>query len=179
MELVRIKLQNQGIGENYSEYRKHRPYKSPLDCAVRIHRKEGLAGLYRGNVPTMLREGPSFAMYFMSFEYVSRLLSGGELNKDNRSTLVVFFAGGFAGQITWLSTYPVDVIKTRIQDQNSSSAVQYKNMADCAGAMWREGGVRIFFRGLGVTLLRAFPVNAATFWVAEHLLYYLKQFQQM
>ena len=29
--------------------------------------------------------------------------------------------------------------------------------------VWREGGLRVLFRGTGVVLLRAFPANSATF----------------
>ena len=61
--------------------------------------------------------------------------------------------------LTWLSTYPFDVVKTRYQDDATH---QYRNVRHCFVESYKVGGGRIFFRGLSVALLRAFPTNAAT-----------------
>ena len=58
-----------------------------------------------------------------------------------------------------INTPCLDVIKTRIQ----ASPGEYKNMIDCARRCYQSEGIRIMFRGLVPTLLRAFPSNAATF----------------
>ena len=39
-----------------------------------------------------------------------------------------------------------------------------------AKILFRKHGLKVFVRGLEVTLLRAFPVNACTFYVYENLL---------
>ena len=39
-----------------------------------------------------------------------------------------------------------------------------------ARQIFAQGGYRGFFRGLGPTLLRAFPVNASALWVYEGLM---------
>ena len=36
-------------------------------------------------------------------------------------------------------------------------------IASVAATLYRRGGFKAFYRGLGTTLIRAFPVNAATF----------------
>ena len=61
---------------------------------------------------------------------------------------------------SWFSTYPVDVIKSRVQADMKG---QYKSVMDCVRQSYKEEGMMLFTRGLGPTMIRAFPVNAATF----------------
>ena len=54
----------------------------------------------------------------------------------------------------------VDVVKTKWQ---ISKQGEYKSVYDCALRTYREGGVRAFYCGFGVTMLKAFPQNATLF----------------
>lgn len=78
----------------------------------------------------------------------------------------VFLAGGTAGVLAWLMVYPADVIKSRIQATCAQES-RYKGIVDCAVRSYREEGWRVFTRGMGSTLSRAFFVNAAIFTVYE------------
>jgi len=75
-------------------------------------------------------------------------------------------AGGLAGTLSWLLIYPADVIKTRIQIDGSKYDYSLRK---CCRAMLREsnGHYKIFFKGFTPTLVRAFPVNAITFFVVR------------
>jgi solute carrier family 25 carnitine/acylcarnitine transporter 20/29 len=42
---------------------------------------------------------------------------------------------------------------------------KYFNMRNAFKTIFREEGYRVFFAGLGATAIRAFPTNAATFYV--------------
>jgi hypothetical protein len=57
----------------------------------------------------------------------------------------------------------VDVIKTRLQSIQEDQKPKYLNMRNAFKVILREEGYRVFFSGLGVTALRAWPTNAATF----------------
>lgn len=72
--------------------------------------------------------------------------------------------------LTWLSTYPADVIKSRFQADVQN---EYKTLTDCIVKTYKVGGYSIFFEGVGVTLLRAFPTNAATLTVVTVLMRYI------
>lgn len=65
------------------------------------------------------------------------------------------FYGGLTGQLSWLSTYPFDVLKTIMQTQDFNS-----RMMEIARVRYREQGIRFFFRGMTTSLLRAFIVSA-------------------
>lgn len=66
-----------------------------------------------------------------------------------------------AGVFGWLSTYPIDVIKTRIQAQDMKNQ-EYRNTWHCFKTVYRGEGMRVMFAGVGATIIRAFPTNAAT-----------------
>lgn len=55
---------------------------------------------------------PGFASYFLTYEYLSRACSRSD---GTVSPLVVLTAGGMAGAASWVFSYPIDVIKTRLQ----------------------------------------------------------------
>eukprot|EP00249_Psilotum_nudum_P032094 c4724_g1_i2 orf=782-1234(+) len=72
---------------------------------------------------------------------------------------VDIFSGGLAGMMFWSAVLPLDVAKTRIQtsvDLKSST-----NTLRNTQLIYRELGFRGLYAGLGPTLTRAFPANAA------------------
>lgn len=77
--------------------------------------------------------------------------------------LELMMAGGLSGVAGWLSTYPIDVIKTRIQAQSLSGSKRYAGLWDCGQKIVREEGWRVLWRGTAATILRAFPTNAVIF----------------
>jgi solute carrier family 25 carnitine/acylcarnitine transporter 20/29 len=159
MELAKTRLQIQGLGESRRHFRSHKhTYDGPWDCMRKIYRSEGIRGVYRGFLLTCLREMPSFGVYFASYEVFCRVLSPDET--EMVSTPVLLLAGGLSGMCSWTSTYPIDVIKSRVQADMSG---KYKGFVHCCRVSYEELGMGVFTRGLPSTLLRAFPVNAATF----------------
>jgi len=138
-------------------------YKGVLDCGVRTYRESGVVGLFRGITPTLFRDIPSFAAYFVSYEVIK---NGAAALHGSPEPVVadMLFAGGCAGIAAWLTCYPQDMIKSRMQ-----SDARYKTTVECIRALAKEsnGGIKVFFRGFGPTMARAFPANAATFLAYE------------
>lgn len=81
------------------------------------------------------------------------------------NSLELMLAGGLSGVAGWLSTYPVDVIKTRIQAHplSSKSCIQLTSTLQCGMNIVREEGSGVLWRGTWATVLRAFPTNAVIF----------------
>ncbi|KAG7461191.1 hypothetical protein MATL_G00207540 [Megalops atlanticus] len=170
MELAKTRMQMQGTGEKKS---KRKLYKNSLDCLVRIYNREGVRGINRGMVTTLIREAPGFGVYFLAYDVLTRSL--GCEPDDPYMIPKLLFAGGMSGIASWLSTYPVDVIKSRLQADGVGGVSQYSGIADCVRQSWQREGWRVFTRGLTSTLLRAFPVNAATFATVTLVLMYARQ----
>lgn len=126
---------------------------------------EGLRGIFRGLGTTILREVPGFGTYFFAYEFMTR--STGENGECGPpvSTLHMLLAGGFSGTLSWVLTYPIDVVKTRLQVDGKGGAYRYSGFIDCLKKSIQTDGYSVLTRGLTSTVLRAFPTNAATFTV--------------
>ncbi|XP_063097489.1 mitochondrial basic amino acids transporter isoform X1 [Cavia porcellus] len=165
MELAKTRLQLQGAGAA-------REYRGALHCLAQIYRLEGLRGVNRGMVSTLLRETPSFGVYFLAYDVLTR-----GLGCEPGARLLVpklLLAGGAAGMLSWLSIYPMDVVKSRLQADGVRGIQRYRGIVDCARQSFEAEGWRVFTRGLASTLLRAFPVNAATFATVTVVLTYAR-----
>ena len=67
--------------------------------------------------------------------------------------------------ISWASTFPFDVVKSRMQADGNGGTFLYKGAIDCFVQNYKASGLRGLYSGLGPTLLRAFPTNAVIFYV--------------
>jgi len=102
----------------------------------------------------------------------------------------VLLCGGVAGVVTWASIFPLDVIKTRLQAQGCGDKAsecrpllpgsqeglreKQKGTMEIARQAYRQEGMGVFFRGLGVCSVRAFIVNAVQWAVYEWTVQRLK-----
>ena len=78
-----------------------------------------------------------------------------------------FLAGGCAAFSYWTFAMPADNIKSRVQGASLQAPV---SVSEVARAIYREAGFKGFYRGFGVCMLRAFPVNAAAVFTYEGLM---------
>lgn len=73
---------------------------------------------------------------------------------------VPFLAGGIGGTSYWVFNYPFDYVKTLMQSDKLGN-FRYKSMLDCFRQQFAENGVRTFFKGYLICMMRSFPVNSA------------------
>ena len=71
--------------------------------------------------------------------------------------------GGLAGEALWISSYPFDVVKSKMQSDGFAAKMKYRSALDCARQILAVEGLTGFWKGVGPTLLRALPVSAGTF----------------
>jgi solute carrier family 25 carnitine/acylcarnitine transporter 20/29 len=71
--------------------------------------------------------------------------------------------GAMSGCACWIPVYPVDVVKTLLQntDGENGSVCAWDVVRD----LYAEGGVGAFFDGLTPKMLRAAVNYAVTFWI--------------
>ncbi|XP_064119933.1 mitochondrial basic amino acids transporter-like [Macrobrachium nipponense] len=136
-----------------------RSYDSPLDCLRKIYTTEGFKGLFRGQLITLVRDVPALSTYFFTYEYLAQKWS----SDGYVSAPVVLGAGGMAGIASWVLTYPIDVVKSRLQADGVGGINKYNGVIDCIRASVAQEGLSVLSRGLLSTIIRAFPVNATTF----------------
>ncbi|KAI9822438.1 MAG: hypothetical protein M1827_000157 [Pycnora praestabilis] len=162
IEHVRIRLQTQPHGAG-------RLYTGPIDCVRKLSAHEGvLRGLYRGELVTIYREAQAYGVWFLTFEYLMNAdgLRNNIARTDIPSWKIALY-GGLAGEALWLSSYPFDVVKSKMQSDGFGDKMRYRGMRDCFKQTYGREGLRGFWKGIGPTLLRAMPVSAGTFAVVE------------
>ena len=106
--------------------------------------------LFKGLQATFVRESFASGIYFSTYNFCKK----SEYIHDNTNNIL--FSGGIAGICSWLFTYPMDVIKTRIQSGETNTIYQ----------SYIKGNL---FRGLSVCLLRSFIVNSIGFFIYEQI----------
>ncbi|KAK9475327.1 mitochondrial carrier domain-containing protein [Dipodascopsis tothii] len=156
IEVIKCRTQLAGAGAAQSSW---------AVCKA-IWAKDGLRGYFRGGLVTSLRDGFGYGVYFWTYGLGKSL----RLHEDEsglEEAVHLLLAGGVAGCASWASIFPLDVIKTRYQVQQLGGGSAYAGPWDCAVKTFAEGGVRIFFRGMKVAMVRAFIVNAAQFGTYE------------
>lgn len=154
MELIKTRLQLQ------SQYPMNKQFSGALHCLGHIFRTEGFRGVYRGIGITALRDLPGFSSYFVSYEMLIKA-------SPNPGNFYLFMAGGIAGVISWILTVPMDVIKSRLQADGMGSTQRYTGIRDCMSQSYKDEGLSFLTRGMCSTLLRAFFINAACFFVVS------------
>ncbi|AGO14212.1 AaceriAER419Wp [[Ashbya] aceris (nom. inval.)] len=137
---------------------------SPLVKAAKsLYRQGGLRAFYLGNGLNVIKVFPESAMKFGSFELAKRVMARleGRGETEELSRLSTYVAGGLGGIMAQFSVYPIDTLKFRIQcaplDTRSRGLPL---LIQTAKDMYREGGLRLFYRGLGVGILGVFPYAA-------------------
>lgn len=141
---------------------------SAVEVALGIVKKQGWRGLYRGITPTALRDigyGAYFAAYEGTLLYFtppkpephdhSNLMKEADTTIAAHSWPVLLLAGGVAGVVGWFATFPLDVVKTRVQSSSGyDSSNPYRNTWSTVVNSYRNEGFSVFFRGLAPTLIR-------------------------
>ncbi|KAL3617126.1 hypothetical protein CASFOL_039520 [Castilleja foliolosa] len=161
-ELVKCRMQVQGSGS--SSLKSSSIYTSPSDCARKTLKNEGLTGLFRGGGATLLRESVGNAVFFNIYEHIRHYMH--LTMRDTSSDLAHFIdvgigivSGGVAGIACWTVVLPFDVAKTIIQTSMDKS--QTRNPFRILESIYRRSGIKGCYTGLGPTVVRAFPANAA------------------
>ena len=85
-------------------------YRSTLACTRDLIARHGLRSLSHGFSLTAFRETPACAVYIASYEMMT-----GENSGNKASLLQLLIAGGIAGCLSWIFTYPIDTVKTKYQ----------------------------------------------------------------
>lgn len=172
--LVKTRLALQGADPNKAKYR------GMVDALTTIVREEGVKGLYQGLVPALLLTSHG-AVQFAAYEYMKeKMTTFGNAEttpawvKNVVNPLQSLLLGGVSKIIASTSTYPYQVIKSRLQQRGEKGVYKYKGTFDCARSLWREGGVPAFFRGIVPNILKVAPGAALTFFVYEETLKLLR-----
>ncbi|VDI67287.1 tricarboxylate transport protein B, mitochondrial-like [Mytilus galloprovincialis] len=158
METLKVKFINDQTSKNPK-------FKGFFHGVREIIKTQGIRGTYQGLTPTIMKQGSNQAIRFFVVESLKDMYKGGNPDKKVPLLLTGLF-GGFAGACSVFGNTPIDVIKTRLQGLD---AHKYKNTFDCAVKIFRNEGLRAFYKGTVPRLSRVCLDVAITFMIYDSL----------
>ncbi len=165
IELIKCQMQVQRL---YStpETAKHNGI---IYLVKEVVKKEGLKGFWKGQTGTFLRESGGSASWFGAYEYVSLFFRN--YHKRETNTIGELLISGACGGIAYnASLFPADTIKSKMQtDSIISGSSKSQGFLEVGKEIYTANGIKGFYRGMGITLLRAAPASATIFLVYEKL----------
>mmetsp|Transcript_17624 Transcript_17624/g.68420 ORF Transcript_17624/g.68420 Transcript_17624/m.68420 type:complete len:327 (-) Transcript_17624:37-1017(-) len=160
-----------------------RQYTGLLHALQHMWRVEGGArALYRGLGPTMLGIVPYAGINFFCFDtlkwhyihtYKHGRLGEKEMTAADIPTLVTLAFGGIAGITGQTITYPLDVVRRRMQIEGlqleKAYSYRYKGTWHALRTIVQTEGWRMLFRGLHINYLKVVPMVSISFTMNDTL----------
>ncbi|KAK2745398.1 hypothetical protein FQN57_003741 [Myotisia sp. PD_48] len=151
--------------------------------------RSGIANFYRGFTPTLLGMLPYAGMSFLTHDMVGDWLRapilapyttlsnsakptapGEEPPRSHRAQLTAtaeLFSGAIAGLVSQTCSYPLEVIRRRMQVGGVVGDGHRLNIPETARKIWTERGFRGFWVGLTIGYMKVVPMVATSFFVYE------------
>jgi len=145
-----------------------RNYSSVFNALFRIFREEGLLTLWTGTIPTMGRAMVVNAAQLASYSQAKQgILQTGYVNDG---IFCHFLASMFSGLVTTAASMPVDIAKTRIQNQKYvDGKPEYKGAVDVIAKVIKNEGVTALWKGFTPYYFRLGPHTVLTFIFLEQM----------
>eukprot|EP01088_Endostelium_zonatum_P022385 TRINITY_DN957_c0_g1_i1.p1 TRINITY_DN957_c0_g1~~TRINITY_DN957_c0_g1_i1.p1 ORF type:complete len:311 (+),score=80.32 TRINITY_DN957_c0_g1_i1:182-1114(+) len=146
-------------------------YKGMFHCLWITFKEEGVRGLYKGLVISMMGIAPYASLNLASYDGIQSFI---RTNYPHVPWLMSIAGAGTAlgaisGTIAVTLTYPSDVLRRRmmIDGVGSKTGRRYKGILDAISQITRTEGVRGFFRGLVPCYLKVVPSTAISWTTIE------------
>ncbi|PTB42950.1 hypothetical protein M441DRAFT_134610 [Trichoderma asperellum CBS 433.97] len=144
----------------------------------------GLVNFYRGFAPTLLGMLPYAGVSFLTHDTMTDLLHHPSIaehttlpKKKNHPegkpaalrSWAELTAGGVAGMISQTSSYPLEVVRRRMQVGGAVGDGRRLRVGETAAMIFRERGIRGFFVGLTIGYVKVVPLAAVSFYTYERM----------
>eukprot|EP01059_Diplonema_ambulator_P036449 TRINITY_DN907_c0_g1_i15.p1 TRINITY_DN907_c0_g1~~TRINITY_DN907_c0_g1_i15.p1 ORF type:complete len:290 (+),score=87.26 TRINITY_DN907_c0_g1_i15:43-912(+) len=158
VERIKCLMQLQEIGLTKTKYSNF------VQCAIGTIKEGGLSNLFKGHSSMLLRELPGNAAWYGCYESFCKLFcSYRDCKKSELPAHYIALSGALGGCAYWSAFFPADVVGSNMRGSNATSfSATFKEI-------YAREGLRGLYKGWGVTMVRAFPANAAIFVVYENV----------
>uniref|UniRef100_H0VC34 Mitochondrial adenyl nucleotide antiporter SLC25A25 n=1 Tax=Cavia porcellus TaxID=10141 RepID=H0VC34_CAVPO len=150
--------------------RKTGQYSGMLDCARRILAKEGVAAFYKGYVPNMLGIIPYAGIDLAVYETLKNTwLQRYAVNSADPGVFVLLACGTISSTCGQLASYPLALVRTRMQAQASIEGAPEVTMSSLFKHILRTEGAFGLYRGLAPNFMKVIPAVSISYVVYENL----------
>lgn len=146
IDLVRTRLATDNVDKLGQ-----RKFSGTLDCVGKIYRTEGLIGLYRGIIVSIVGIFAYRAAYFGGYDSLKS-----KFKKENANFFIKWTLAQFVTVVSGILFYPLDTIRRRIMIESGKleEDKKYKNSIDCIYKMRKQESIYGFYKGFGTNAIR-------------------------
>ncbi|KXL49143.1 hypothetical protein M433DRAFT_147626 [Acidomyces richmondensis BFW] len=127
-----------------------RQFNGLIDVYKKTLASDGIAGLYRGFMPSVTGIIVYRGLYFGMYDSIKPVVLVGPLEGN---FLASFLLGWTVTTGAGIASYPLDTIRRRMM-MTSGEAVKYKSSIDAGRQIIAKEGVKSLFKGAGANILR-------------------------
>ncbi|XP_026102481.1 calcium-binding mitochondrial carrier protein SCaMC-3-like isoform X3 [Carassius auratus] len=150
--------------------RKTGQYSSVADCAKQILQKEGVLAFYKGYLPNMLGIIPYAGIDLAVYETLKNAwLQRYSEGSPDPGVLVLVGCGTASSTCGQLASYPLALIRTRMQAQASVKGAPQLSMLTLFRSIVAQDGVVGLYRGIAPNFLKVIPAVSISYVVYEHM----------
>ncbi|GFS35918.1 mitochondrial substrate carrier family protein [Actinidia rufa] len=153
---------------------KPRPY-TTLHAAHEVYNEAGITGFWKGIIPTLIMVcNPSiqFMIYESSLKYQRAKRETNKQGLNNVTALEIFLLGALAKLGATVSTYPLLVVKSRLQAKQEIGGnilFRYSGTLDAIMKMIRFEGLSSFYKGMSTKIVQSVLAASVLFMVKEEI----------
>lgn len=172
IERVKLLIQNQD--EMIKQGRLDRPYNGIVDCFSRTSQAEGVASLWRGNIPNVIRYFPTQALNFAFKDQFKRMFAVKKTEPYYKQLAANIASGGLAGTVSLFFVYSLDYARTRLANDAKSSKKgaserQFNGLMDVYKKTLASDGIGGLYRGFVVSAVGIFIYRGLYFGMYDSL----------
>ncbi|XP_076838698.1 calcium-binding mitochondrial carrier protein SCaMC-3b isoform X3 [Brachyhypopomus gauderio] len=150
--------------------RKTGQYSGTIDCARQILHKEGVRAFYRGYVPNTLGIIPYAGIDLAVYETLKNAwLQQYCTGSADPGVFVLLGCGTMSSTCGQLASYPLALIRTRMQAQASIEGAPQLSMVGQFKYIVSHEGVLGLYRGIAPNFLKVIPAVSISYVVYEHM----------
>ncbi|XP_048103943.1 calcium-binding mitochondrial carrier protein SCaMC-3 isoform X1 [Alosa alosa] len=150
--------------------RKTGQYSGVADCAKQILQKEGVKAFYKGYVPNMLGIIPYAGIDLAVYETLKNAwLQNHSDGSVDPGVMVLVGCGTISSTCGQLASYPLALIRTRMQAQASMKGAPQLSMFALFRTIVTEEGPMGLYRGIAPNFLKVIPAVSISYVVYENM----------
>ncbi|XP_039645494.1 calcium-binding mitochondrial carrier protein SCaMC-1 isoform X1 [Perca fluviatilis] len=148
--------------------RKTGQYSGIADCAKQILQREGVTAFYKGYVPNLLSIVPYAGVDLAVYETLKFAWLNRNRGLTDPGVMVLVGCGAVSSTCGQLASYPLALIRTRMQAQASVKGAPKPSMLALLHNIVTQDGVAGLYRGISPNLLKVVPAVSMSYVVYEY-----------
>ncbi|KAI1891489.1 hypothetical protein AGOR_G00144340 [Albula goreensis] len=150
--------------------RKTGQYSGMFDCAKKILKKEGVKAFYKGYIPNILGIIPYAGIDLAVYESLKNAwLSHYAKDTANPGVIVLLCCGTISSTCGQLASYPLALVRTRMQAQASMEGSEQLSMNRLVKKIVEKEGFFGLYRGILPNFMKVIPAVSISYVVYEYM----------